>query len=354
MSEKILILSGNLEHITFARELLGDEILYASDLNFLKRILEHETLSLAYIHSDFFSPELESFLQNQGCHYRVFHSSLDLEKSLAEKSAGKDGQENSSGNLSFSEDAFAELSPSFSLLAGTSRQMQQLRQTILKIAAFDVSVLILGETGTGKTTVARAIHELSARRKKIFKEVVLSTMNESLIESKLFGVAEGGFTGAVAGKGVFEEADGGTLFFDEIGEISANVQTKILQVLSEGVINRIGSNKDIRVDNRMIFATNANLDMKIRTKEFREDLLYRINDVTIRIPPLRERLEDIPALARCFLKRSKINKEISGPALAALQTFSWKGNVRQLEKVLKNAALLYCDGDVIEPEHIRF
>jgi transcriptional regulator of aroF, aroG, tyrA and aromatic amino acid transport len=127
----------------------------------------------------------------------------------------------------------------------------------------------------------------------------------------------------------------------------------LLTVLDTGNFKKIGTQKEQHVDVRMIFATNANLDAKIRSKEFREDLFYRINDVIIRIPPLRERLEDIPELCRMFLKREKINKTISESALMLLRTFPWKGNIRQLEKCIKNAALLYCSGDVIEPEHLK-
>lgn len=352
MSKVFVVFSNNLEDLNFVRAKSNMLFLYAADISILRQISERfsDFTVFAYrncIDSEFISlADKNIFCYLEYCNHNELESLISRLNSFDEKKKSADAYPEN-----YKE--FCELSPTFALLAGSSSGMQKLRETIIQIAPFDVSVLILGETGTGKTTVARAIHELSNRRKKCFKSEVLSNSNEALIESKLFGVSEGGFTGAVAGKGIFEECEGGTLFFDEIGELSMNIQTKLLQVLSEGVINRIGSNKDIPVDNRMIFATNANLDAKIRSKEFREDLFYRINDVIIRIPPLRERLEDIPELCRMFLKREKINKTISESALMLLRTFPWKGNIRQLEKCIKNAALLYCSGDVIEPEHLK-
>lgn len=352
MSDTIILLSDSIDDLTFAREKSEKIVRYASDFILFEKIAGKFSRENVIISSSCLNDKIKNFIEENSGGYSVY-SSLDELGEMLER-ASQTGGNNAGANFP-REDSVSlnALSPTLANLVGNSFAMRKLRHDIAKIAQLEISVLLLGETGTGKTTVAKAIHELSPRRKKPFRSEVLSNSNETLIESKLFGVAEGGFTGAVAGKGVFEESDGGTLFLDEIGEISPNIQTKLLQVLSEGLVSRIGSNKEIPVDNRMIFATNANLDDKIREKSFREDLFYRINDVTLRIPPLRERPEDIPVIAEAFLKREKINKRFSDSALKILQTFSWRGNVRQLEKVLKTAALLYCDSDIIEPHHIR-
>lgn len=353
MTETNILFSDSLDDLIFVREKSEKVFRYASDFENLRRLVTKFGSQKIFAHISCLNDERKNFLTKAHCPFFTFSSHAELETVLAAEN------EISAFSMASAEQtapAFCQKissSPTFSRLVGSSPAMRRLRTDILRVASAEVSVLLLGETGTGKTTVARAIHELSPRREKPFKSEVLSNSNESLIESKLFGVAEGGFTGAVARKGVFEETDGGTLCLDEIGEISPNIQTKLLQVLSEGVINRVGSNKDIAVDNRMIFATNAHLEAKIREGTFREDLFYRINDVTLRLPPLRDRLEDIPELVHDFLKREKICKAISDSALALLQTFSWKGNVRQLEKVILNAATLYCDGEIIDPQHIR-
>ncbi|MBQ8013764.1 MAG: sigma-54-dependent Fis family transcriptional regulator [Treponema sp.] len=348
------LFSESADDVAFTRRNSDFIIRYASDLESFRRISEKFIIQDVFVRSSCISDQFMQLMEEKHCKIHKFSVTAELERLIEIERAKKNKtcDENfPSGGVDY--DFLCEKSPKFASLVGKSPAMERLRQTIIKLASLDVSILLLGETGTGKTSVARAIHELSERRKRPFKEVVIANMNESLVEAKLFGVASGGFTGAVPGKGLFEDCDGGTLFFDEIGEVSLNIQTKLLQVLGEGMINRIGSNKDIPVDNRMIFATNANLEAKIRQGTFREDLFYRINDVTLRIPPLRERLEDIPELAEAYLRREKINKNISDSALAALQTFSWKGNIRQLEKVLKNAALLYCDGDTIGAKDIR-
>lgn len=347
MVDNSVLFTESLEDLVFVRENICKSIRYASDASMLKQIFERFSSCFVLAQPLLYSEGCGSLAKTNQDNYCKYSSIQELGNIL---------NKSESLNKKTPAEKYKKIclqSPTFASIVGKSAAMQKLRNDIVRIASFDVSVLILGETGTGKTTVARAIHEVSGRRTKPFLHEVISNSNESVIESKLFGVSSGAFTGAVAGKGVFEEADGGTLFLDEIGEISPNIQTKLLHVLSEGLISRIGSNKKIPVDNRMIFATNANLEAKIRQGTFREDLFYRINDVTIRIPPLRERLEDIPKLAEAYLRKKKINKKISDSALAALQTFSWKGNVRQLEKVLKNAALLYCDGDTIEPKDIR-
>ena len=347
MSDTMLLFSESLDDLIFARKNSLQVIRYASNFKTLHDIVEKFKNPTVLVKSPFYNLDTQKFLKDHSCNIFQYSSFLDLQKLITSEIS-----DTSREVKDFS--VLCEKSPTFSHLVGSSPAMQKLRNQIVKIASLHISVLILGETGTGKTTVARAIHELSERRNMPFKSEVLSNPNESVVEAKLFGSTKGAFTDAMETSGIFEDANGGTLFIDEIGEISPNVQTKLLQVLSEGVINRIGSNKEIKVDNRMIFATNANLELKVKKGEFREDLFYRINDVVIKIPPLRERLEDIEEIATAFLKREKCNKTISKNAIKALQTFSWKGNVRELEKCLRRAALIFCDGDTIEPEHLQF
>ena len=370
MADFAIIFSDRIEDLFFARENSQKNFRFAYDTLMLARIIDRFGSQAVFAKANFIDEETRCLIRD--CFSRCYEyssesellslikkfNSNEIEGIISEEEfyADQSNQESFSAILLPKVEDYKnlyELSPTFASLVGNSPAMQNLRNEIVRFSTFDVSVLILGETGTGKTTIARAIHELSYRRKMPFKSEVLSNSNEAHIESKLFGVSSGGFTGAVERKGLFEETDGGTLFLDEIAEITPNIQTKLLQVLSEGVINRIGSNKDIRVDNRMIFATNAKLELKVKEGFFREDLFYRINDVTIRIPPLRERLEDIPELCREFLKREKIKKEISDSAIKVMQTLNWKGNIRQLEKCIKNAALLYSEGDIIEARDIR-
>ena len=355
MSESAVLFSDSIDDLIFARENSPMVIRYAADYDLLSRILEKFGAQTVFARSSCVNSEVKNLLSEKSCPIQEFSSSDELKSLLAENSPSEIPMTESGiagTNFQNQDSELLELSPTFARLVGSSPAMQKLRNQIIRVAKFNVSVLLLGETGTGKTTVARAIHELSERRNKPFKSCVLSNSNESLIESKLFGVSKGGFTGAVEGKGLFEETDGGTLFLDEIGEISTNTQIKLLQVLSEGVINRIGSNEDIQVNSRMIFATNANLESKVKLREFRDDLFFRINDVIIRIPPLRERIEDIEELAKSILISNNIKKTISPAAISVLKTLSWRGNVRQLEKVVRNAGLIYSDSDVIEPKDI--
>ena len=351
-----ILFSNSLEDLSVMRKSLriNGKIRYASNLQAVDNIINQFGSQIIFARKNRLSEKEMADFKDRNCKIFDFSSVYELEelfKSISDKDFEQNTKVQIQNPTSFS--TLIELSPTFSRLVGNSTAMQKLRKKILKIASSDISVLILGETGTGKTTDARTIHELSERRNMSFKDSVLSNSNEALIESKLFGVSKGGFTGAVETKGLFEEASDGTLFLDEIGEISINMQTKLLQVLSERMINRIGSNKDIAVNPRMIFATNANLKKKIREGVFREDLFYRINEVSLKIPPLRERVEDIPEICHSYFKREKIQKKISEPALRLLQTFPWKGNIRQLEKCLKTAAFLYSDSDIIEPKDIK-
>jgi two-component system nitrogen regulation response regulator GlnG len=217
--------------------------------------------------------------------------------------------------------------------------------------------MITGESGTGKELVARSIHRHSHRSSKPFVAVNCSAIPENLIESELFGHERGAFTGATAQRlGKFEVCDGGTIFLDEIGDMTPTTQTKILRVLQEGEIQRVGSSETIKVNVRVLAATNKNLEMLVREKEFREDLYYRLNVVRLRLPPLRERVEDVPQIVDFFLqslakaKKTKARK-VSPEALAILCRHNWPGNVRELENMIYRSAVI-AQGDAILPKDL--
>ena len=231
-------------------------------------------------------------------------------------------------------------------IIGSSPAMLRTLDLVNQVAPSTATVLIQGESGTGKELIANAIHHGSARRDRPFIKVNCAALPETLLESEVFGYERGAFTGAVARKeGRFELADGGTLFMDEIGDLSPATQAKLLRVLQEGEFERLGGIRTLKVDVRLVAATNADLTALVREKRFREDLFYRLNVITIQIPPLRERREDIPLLAQHFLRRfaAKNAKAISGfteEALDLLQTYAWPGNVRELENVIERAVVL--------------
>lgn len=242
-------------------------------------------------------------------------------------------------------------------LIGKSPHMQKVYEQIRDAARSDVPINILGESGTGKELVAQAIHGLSRRREEPFIRVNCAAMNEYLLESELFGHRKGSFTGAISDrKGRFEAANKGSLFLDEIGDMPIAMQAKILRVLQENEIDRIGDNNPTSVDVRIITATNKNINQIVENGSFREDLFYRINVFPISIPPLRERAEDIPALVSHYLKKISIlnQKKINGltqRALDILERYNWPGNVRQLINVLEYGAIT-CKEDTIDSNHL--
>lgn len=222
-----------------------------------------------------------------------------------------------------------------------SEIMGKIVDTSIRVAESEATVLIRGESGTGKERIARLIHQKSPRRNMAFQSINCAAFPESLLESELFGHEKGAFTGAHSRKiGIFESVSGGTLFLDEIGDMSPNTQTKMLRVLQEKEIRRVGSNSSLKVDVRILAATNRNLEEAIRQGTFREDLYYRLNIIPINLPPLRDRKEDIPVLAEYFLSRSNRRKSIEPTALAALSNYNWPGNVRELEAVLERVSIL--------------
>jgi DNA-binding NtrC family response regulator len=222
-------------------------------------------------------------------------------------------------------------------------RMQEIFQLIRDVASLRSTVLVQGESGTGKELVARAVHASSDRANQPFVGVSCAALAETLLESELFGHEKGAFTGAVSQKkGKFEQADRGTIFLDEIGDIAPKLQMDLLRVLQEKTFYRVGGSQEIRVDVRVIAATNVNLQEAVREGRFRDDLFYRLNVINIQIPPLRERLEDIPLLARHFIERLSVEvgkdvEDISEDALQLLLTHSWPGNVRELENSIERA-----------------
>ena len=240
-------------------------------------------------------------------------------------------------------------------IIGESAQIKAITGKIAKIAGARSSVLILGETGTGKELVARAIHFGSSRGERPFIPINCGAIPENLLESELFGHVKGAFTGAVsAKKGLLEVADGGTVFLDEIGDMGLGLQSKLLRALEDQEIRPVGGTHSLRVDLRFITATNKDIERAAREGHFREDLLYRINVITIKMPPLRQRREDIKPLARYFMERlsddiGKRVKSITPEALSILENYDWPGNVRELQNIIERSLLL-ADSDVIGPE----
>lgn len=246
----------------------------------------------------------------------------------------------------------------FDGIIGEAPPMKQLFEQLKKVVNTRVTVLIEGETGTGKELIASAVHYWSDRSEKLFVTQNCAAMPENLLESELFGHKKGSFTGATEDKkGLFELADGGTLFLDEVGEMPLNLQAKLLRVLQEGEIRPIGSNHIKRIDVRIVAATNRDLEKEVAEGRFREDLFYRLKVFPLRVPPLRERREDIPLLAGHFLKRyaQEFGRNVRGfsqQAMELLSTYKWPGNVRELENEVQRLVIQLDEGGFVEPEHL--
>lgn len=242
-------------------------------------------------------------------------------------------------------------------IVGRSEDMQSVFKLIGQLAGSDATALITGESGTGKELVARAIYSHSQRSEQAFIAINCAAIPENLLESELFGHEKGAFTGAVAQRiGKFEQCNRGTIFLDEIGDMSPSTQTKILRVLQSGTFERVGGNHSVSVDVRVIAATNRPLEKAVAQREFREDLFYRLNVVRIEIPPLRQRRTDIPLLVNYFLKtiaqsQNQLPKSIAPEVVSALEHFNWPGNVRELENVIRRA-LVVAKGEVILPTDV--
>ena len=239
---------------------------------------------------------------------------------------------------------------------GKSPQIREMLAMLARVAETDSTVLIRGESGVGKELVARAVHRQSKRARQPFVVVDCASLHENLLQSELFGHEKGAYTGAVRLKhGLFEVADRGTIFLDEIGEVTPPLQVKLLRVLESGTFRRVGGTADIKVDVRLIAATNRALETMMTEKGFREDLYYRLNVFGLVIPPLRERREDVPMLVEHFVRNSamapKRNVRVTPAAMEVLTRYLWPGNVRELENVIERALIL-CDAGAIEPEHL--
>jgi DNA-binding NtrC family response regulator len=242
-------------------------------------------------------------------------------------------------------------------IISASPEMESVKRMIVKVARSSSTVLIRGESGTGKELIARAIHNQSPRATEMFQAVNCAAINENLLESELFGHEKGSFTGAHAEKkGLFEVADRGTLFLDEIAELDVGIQAKLLRALQEHKIRRVGGTHEINVDVRVIAATNRDLRSMVSDGRFRDDLYYRINVLSVDVPPLRERREDIPVLIDYFLKKhtrntSRLIRGLTAETRKVMVDYSWPGNVRQLESAIERAILL-CEGDEITVEDL--
>jgi DNA-binding NtrC family response regulator len=251
-----------------------------------------------------------------------------------------------------------EVSARFGLpkIIGKSRKITDVAQIVQKVAPTKTTVLILGESGTGKELFARAIHHLSSRTEYPFVPINCAAIPKTLLESELFGHEKGSFTGAEYRKlGKFELANRGTIFLDEIGDMDLSIQAKLLRAIEEGEIERVGAVTPITLDVRIVAASNKDVEKAVEEKKFREDLFYRLNVFPVKIPPLRERKEDIPLLVEYFINKyctemKKPTKSVSRDALDMLFGYYWKGNVRELENTIERAVIL-CDGDKITPEH---
>ena len=255
------------------------------------------------------------------------------------------------------QDALGRLNRIDDEIIGQSEEMERVKKMILKVAGSTSTVMIRGDSGVGKERVARAIHKASPRAGEVFQAVNCAAINENLIESELFGHEKGSFTGAhTQKKGQFETADQGTLFLDEIGDLNISMQAKLLRALQEREIMRVGGTRPIKVDVRVIAATNRDLEAMVKEGRFREDLYYRLNIIPIVIPPLRNRRDDIPPLVDFFIAKHSANshRKITGLTAGArnlIMSYSWPGNVRQLESAIERAILL-CEGSEIEVEDL--
>ena len=284
--------------------------------------------------------------------YDFIEKPLSLEKVLVTVKNGLDV-----GRLKAENDTLRTVAFKGHDMVGKTPAILQLQEQVRRVAATNASVLITGENGTGKELVARAIHHWSPRKEKPFVEINCAAIPEELIESELFGHEKGAFTGAVAQKkGKFDLADGGTIFLDEIGDMSLKTQAKVLRILQERTFERVGGTKTIEVDVRIVAATNKDLPGEIRTGNFREDLFYRLNVVPFTVPPLRERRDDIPLLVEHFLaifakREGQERKRMLPETVEILKGYDWPGNVRELRNIIERLVIM-TPGKVITPDQV--
>jgi two-component system response regulator HydG len=329
--------------------------------NWLKKILEIDPTSVVILITAFGTIEMAVKAIKEGATDFVLKP-WQNEKLLATISSAmklSKSQQKIDNLLSRQKQLSRDIDQQFHNIIGISDEMQKVFATIQKVATTDANILIIGENGTGKELVARAIHRQSNRADEIFLNVDMGALSESLFESELFGYVKGAFTDAKEDKaGRFEIASGGTLFLDEIGNLSFNLQMKLLSVLQNRTVTRLGSNIPKPIDIRLVCATNLPLEELISEKRFRQDLLYRINTVEINLPPLRKRIEDIPLLVEHFLKiyckkYSKPEKGITPAALKRLEKYHWPGNVRELQHAVERVIIMN-DAEKLQPEDFYF
>ncbi len=285
-------------------------------------------------------------------HYVAKPVNLDELRHLVEKALERSSLQKEITSLR----QWASESERMSRIIGRSSRIQAMRDKIMQVAQFDCNVLILGETGTGKELVARTLHELSPRADNRFVAFNCGVFTEDLIASELFGHEQGAFTGAAkVKKGLLEIAEGGTVFFDEIGELTPAMQVKLLRVLQEHTLMRVGGSTEIPVDIRVLAATNKNLKQEAEAGLFRQDLFFRLDVITIQVPPLAERREDIPLLANHFLAKhtppDRTVPILSAAATEMLKRYDYPGNIRELENIV-HRLLIMCNDNVIEPRHL--
>ncbi len=281
-----------------------------------------------YLQKPFEFAELQVFAEKVYEHHRLKMEIRSLREELARRSAGAE------------------------TIVTRSDRMKQVIDLAMQVAPSSITVLIEGESGTGKELLSKLIHQSSPRRDSPFITVNCTALAETLLESELFGHVKGAFTGAMRDReGRFEAADGGTVFLDEIGDLAPAIQAKLLRFLQSKEFERVGETATHKVDVRVVAATNRNLEQEVKAGHFREDLYYRLNPVKLRIPPLRERPEDIPLLAQHFLGKFGSNADIDPEVLKALSAYSWKGNVRELENVMERAVIL-SHGEMVHLHHL--
>jgi DNA-binding NtrC family response regulator len=315
----------------------------AGGADYVVKPFEHqEVLARVRTHAGMRQLQLQLAQANEDLENKVAARTADLKAALGEVERLKDRLQNENRYL---QQEICEQSNHRDIV-GTSASLRHALRQVDLVAATDSTVLIRGETGTGKELIARAIHERSPRRERALVKLNCSAISAGLVESELFGHLKGAFTGATDRRiGRFELADGGTLFLDEVSELPLDTQTKLLRVLQEGEFEPVGSSKSIRVNVRVIAASNRDLPADVASGRFRADLFYRLNVFPINVPPLRERSEDVPALAQFFMERCarKLGKPLRGveaTTLAALQAHSWPGNIRDLQNTIERAAIL--------------
>jgi formate hydrogenlyase transcriptional activator len=300
------------------------------------------TLNLGRLRDHAFSEDDVSFLTQVASQI-----ALAVENALAYYEIRELKEQLSKEKLYLEDEIRTEMNPA--QIIGSSASLRKVLKQVETVAPTDSTVLIYGETGTGKELIARAIHELSSRRGKAFVKLNCAAIPTGLLESELFGHEKGAFTGAIAQRiGRFEVANGGTIFLDEIGEIPLELQTKLLRVLQEREFERLGSSHTLRTDARLIAATNRDLEAMVSEQRFRSDLFFRLNVFPVQVPPLRKRREDIPLLVRHFAQQfskrmNKVIETIPSSAMDALSNYHWPGNIRELQNVIERAVIVSTD-----------